>query len=91
MDDDTLGIMNELRDFMFASVYLRADAAGPKDRAIKVIRDLTDHFASHPSEVPDSFKVDDVDDLTRAIDYVSGMTDRFAMATHDALYRPPLF
>lgn len=91
MDEATLEIMNELRDFMFSHVYLRADAAAPKDRAIKVIRDLTDYFANHAGEVPDSYKVDAADDLTRSIDYVSGMTDRFAMSTHDALFRPPLF
>ena len=45
----------------------------------------------HPDEVPHSYKVDDADDLTRAIDYVSGMTDRFALATHDTLFRPTLF
>ena len=56
-----------------------------------MIRDLTDWFAHHPDQVPDSYKVDDADDLTRAIDYVSGMTDRFALTTHDRLFRPTLF
>ncbi len=91
MDDPTLEVMHELRDFMFTNVYLRADADRQKDRAIKVIRDLTDWFHHRPDEVPDSYKVDDADDLTRAIDYVSGMTDRFALAAHDALFRPTLF
>jgi dGTPase len=91
MDPPTLAIMHELRDFMFDRVYLRADAEDQKDRAIKVIQDLTDWFAHHPNEVPDSYKVDETDDLTRAIDYVSGMTDRFALATHDRLFRPTLF
>jgi dGTPase len=62
-----------------------------KDRAITVIRDLVDHFRHHPEEVPDSYKVDEADDLTRAVDYVAGMTDRFALRTHDAVYRPRLF
>lgn len=91
MDSATLEIMNELRDYMFANVYLRADAEQQKDRAVKVIQDLTDWFVHHPDEVPDSYKVDEADDLTRAIDYVSGMTDRFALATHDILFRPTLF
>ena len=91
MDDHTLGVMHELRDFMFDRVYLRADAEDQKDRAIKVIQDLTDWFARHPEQVPDSYKVDEADDLTRAIDYVSGMTDRFALTTHDRLFRPTLF
>jgi dGTPase len=90
MDPDALEVMHELRSFMFDRVYLGEDA-GPKRRAIGVIGDLVEWYLSHPGEVPDSFKVDDADSLTRAIDYVAGMTDRFALRTHDRLFRPPLF
>ncbi len=91
MDPETLEIMHELREFMFERVYLRPEEESQKQRAIHVIRDLVEHFRDHPDEVPDSFRVDDADDLTRAIDYVAGMTDRFALRTHDRLYRPTLF
>ena len=91
MDPDTLEIMHELREFMFERVYLRPEEESQKQRAIHVIRDLVEYFRDHPDEVPDSFQVDDADDLTRAIDYVAGMTDRFALRTHDRLYRPTLF
>jgi dGTPase len=87
----TLEVMNVVRDFMFERVYLGPEMEAPKNRAVRVIRDLVDFFRSHPDEVPDSYKVDDADDLTRAIDYVAGMTDRFALATHDRLFRPTLF
>jgi dGTPase len=89
--DEMLDVMNVVRDFMFARVYLGPEMEAAKRRAVRVIRDLVDWFASHPDEVPDSYKVDDADDLTRAIDYVAGMTDRFALATHDRLFRPTLF
>lgn len=91
MDDATLDVMNELRDFMFENVYLSPEAEAEKQRAITVIRDLTDYYASHPDEIPPTSKMDDADDLTHAIDYVSGMTDRFALRTHDELFRPRLF
>ena len=29
--------------------------------------------------------------MTQVIDYVAGMTDRFAVRTHDQLFRPSLF
>lgn len=90
MDDDTLRVMHELRDFMFERVYLRPEAEAQKNRAIQVIRDLVDYFRHHPDEIPDSYP-DGTDDLTRAIDYVAGMTDRFALHTHDRLFRPTLF
>src|SRR5690606_28212293 len=91
MDEPTLEVMHELRDFMFQKVYPSPEAEGQKQRAITVIRNLTDYYAAHPAEIPDSYRVDDTDDLTRAIDYVSGMTDRFALSTHDTLFRPRLF
>ena len=91
MDDETLDVMGAVRDFMFERVYLGPMSLAPKQRAIQVITDLVDWYRHHPDEVPDSFKVDDAGDLARAIDYVSGMTDRFALRTHDGLFRPTLF
>ncbi len=91
MDDHTLWVMNELRDFMFERVYLSPEMVGEKERAIGVIRDLVNWYANHPEQLPDSYVVDDATDLTRAIDYVAGMTDRFAVSCHDALFRPTLF
>jgi dGTPase len=86
-----LDVMNTVRDFMFENVYLGPHSEKPKERAIRVITELVDYFAAHPEEVPQSYKVDEADDLTRAIDYVAGMTDRFALRTHDTLFRPTLF
>jgi dGTPase len=91
MDEPTLEVMNELRDFMFRNVYLSHEAEEQKQRAISVIRDLVDYYAANPDGIPDSYKVDAADNLIRAIDYVAGMTDRFALSTHDTLFRPRLF
>jgi dGTPase len=79
MAADALDVMNELRDFMFERVYLRAEAAPQRDQAIAVIRGLVDHYRAHPAEVPDTYRHPDSDPITAAIDYVSGMTDRFAL------------
>ncbi len=91
MDTETLEIMHDLRDFMFERVYLRPDADPQKDRAIQIIGDLVEWFRHHPEDVPDSYRTEGSSDLVNAIDYVSGMTDRFAIMTHDALFRPTLF
>jgi dGTPase len=80
--------MQVLRDFMFERVYLRPESRPQQLRAIAVIRHLVDHFIEHPGEVPDTYRVDDADDVERAIDYVSGMTDRYALRSHDQLFRP---
>jgi dGTPase len=88
MAPDVLDGMQVLRDFMFERVYLRRESKPQQQRAITVIRDLVDHFIEHPEEVPDSYRVDDADDVERAIDYVSGMTDRYALRMYDRLFRP---
>ena len=90
MDDATLGAMNELRDFMFANVYQSAEQLRQQRRAIAVIRDLMDWHLEHPDEIPDSYREHDAPLVVQAADYIAGMTDRYALATHDRLFRPTL-
>lgn len=90
MDVEHLDVMGELREFMFERVYLRPESEDQKEKAIIVIQDLVGYYQAHPEEVPDSYTVVEADSLTRAIDYVAGMTDRFALNTHDRLFRPTL-
>ena len=90
MDEQDLEVMNLLRDFMFQNVYLSAGFEAEKEKAILTIQDLVRYYSEHPQEVPDSYTVPGADPLTRAIDYVAGMTDRYALNTHDRLFRPTL-
>ncbi len=90
MDEATLATMNELRDFMFERVYQSAEQQRQQRRAISVIRDLMDWHLEHPDEIPDSYRQDEASAQTQAADYIAGMTDRFALATHDRLFRPTL-
>lgn len=90
MEEEHLDVMSELREFMFERVYLQPESEAQKEKAIMVIQDLVAHYQEHPHEVPDSYTVPDADPLTRAIDYVAGMTDRYALRTHDRLFRPTL-
>jgi dGTPase len=82
--------MGQLRDFMFEHVYLRPDAESQKQKSILIIQDLVGYYQAHPMEVPNSYTVPDAEPLTRAVDYVAGMTDRYAMRAHDRLFRPTL-
>jgi dGTPase len=60
--------MLSLRAFMFERVYLGPQAAPEHERAHAVVRRIFDHLIERGDEVDD------------AVDYVSGMTDRFALA-----------
>ena len=91
MDAETLDAMTELRTFMFERVYVRPETEGPRRKVIRIVHDLVDYFVEHPDQIPPTYRHDDADTLTQVIDYVAGMTDRFAIRTHDDLYRPRLF
>ncbi|HEY5890195.1 MAG TPA: HD domain-containing protein [Acidimicrobiia bacterium] len=88
MDPEHLAVMDHLRDFMFERVYLSPEAEAQKVRAIQVIGDLVNHYQQEPSEIPDGF--DTSQPLAASIDYVAGMTDRFALNSWDRLFRPTL-
>ena len=91
MDPAVLEPMNRLRDFMFERVYLRPEAEAQKQKAIGILRDLTEYFRDHPDEIPPTFRISGEIPIAQALDYVAGMTDRFALRTHDRLFRPTLF
>ncbi len=89
MSPEALDAMNELREFMFARVYLRPEVEPQSRRVVALIRDLVDHFSEHQEEVPATYRsFEDADPTTMAIDYVAGMTDRYALRVHDHLFRP---
>jgi dGTPase len=86
MHDDVLADMNELRDFMFERVYISPAQRPPHAAAIDVIRRLMDHHLSHTQDIPATYRDNDADRVTQATDYIAGMTDRFALRTHERLF-----
>jgi dGTPase len=75
--DEVGRAMLNLRAFMFERVYLSRAAEAQRAQATDVVRRIFDHFVENPHELPD----DRPGDLPqRIIDYVAGMTDRFALA-----------
>ena len=90
MDATTLAVMNELRDFMFEHVYQSVEQLRQQRRAVAIIRNLMDWHLEHPDEIPASYRQVEAPLVVQAADYIAGMTDRFALATHDRLFRPML-
>jgi dGTPase len=85
MDAETLGLMHELRDFMFERVYLRPDQAAAQQVAVGLLRGLMDHHLAHPEEIPSTYRDTGADLVVQVADYVSGMTDRYAQAAAERL------
>jgi dGTPase len=81
------GAMLRLREFMFERVYLAADAQREKPRVEAILRALFDHYA----EAPPPPLTDGASDQQRVIDWLAGMTDRFAIRVFSELYLPQRF
>jgi len=88
MRADVLQAMKRFREFMFERVYLRPGAVAQNERARVVIHQLVDYLLNHPEHIPESYCITDADRLMQVLDYVSGMTDRYALNLHDRLFRP---
>lgn len=80
MSSRLLESMNELKEWMFNHVYLAPErVATEANEAKKVVVKLFNHF-TQPNTLPPGYQ-----GLQGAVDYISGMTDRFALTTSQAL------
>jgi dGTPase len=73
--------MLSLRRFMFDRVYLAEDSREEHRRAAEVIHRVLDHLEANPDALPPG----NGDPIQRTVDFVAGMTDRYAQAYADAL------
>ncbi len=73
-----------LREFMFQRVYLVEATLREAQRGQRVVQALYRHYETHPEEIA-GWSLPDDPAWRRAADYVSGMTDGFAIRRAEAL------
>ncbi len=90
MSPPVLALVDELRDFMFANVYLDSPAKSDESKTHFIVRQLFEHFCRRPADLPAEFLAGRGDDPLerRVADYIAGMTDRYAIQTFERLYVP---
>jgi dGTPase len=89
MDDTVYKAMMDLRSFLFDHVYLSPNAKAEEPKAYGVVKTLFEHYLAHPGDMPEDERPTEPDGLVQAVtDYVSGMTDRFAIRTFERLLIP---
>jgi dGTPase len=79
--------MDRLRTFMFERVYLGAESRKEAGRIERMLRALFAYYADHP---PPSM-VADAGEADRVVDWLAGMTDRFALRAFTELSVPKGF
>ncbi|RLT39198.1 MAG: deoxyguanosinetriphosphate triphosphohydrolase [Chloroflexi bacterium] len=78
LSDEVLAATDALREFMFERVYLHPDVLKEAERGQQVVEALFVHYESRPAEIP-GWSLPDDPPWRRAADYVSGMTDGYAL------------
>jgi dGTPase len=77
--------LTALREFMFERIYLPISAETESQKAREVIQVLYHYFSSHPDELPAVYGLRDEPTDRRVVDYISGMTDHFALMTAERI------
>ncbi len=83
----------DLREFLFRSVYFNPIAKGEETRAEAMLLTLYNYFLENPDEMPTEFGLTVLGEgIPRAVcDYISGMTDRYAINLYKDLFIPKVW
>jgi dGTPase len=82
LSDDVYEALMELRTWLFEHVYNPRSRENQK--AAGVVAALFGYYLEHPEERAKS----DPDPIVETVDFVAGMTDRYALATYRRLFLP---
>ena len=84
-------VMDSLRAFMFANVYVGSAAKGEEQKAKNIIKMLYRYYLEHALEMEGELPAggspqDGVE--RRVADYIAGMTDRYIISVYEKIFLP---
>ena len=90
MSDEMQETFNIFHAFMFSDVYTNPVAKSEENKVKGILSGLYTYYTSHPNALPDDFRgVIEHDGIERAAcDYISGMTDGYAMEKYGEIFIP---
>ena len=86
MRPEILQALEELRTFMFAHLYLTPAVRTEFEKAQSVLTALFEYVTTHPEEFFGEKNTEPIERL--AIDFIAGMTDRYAINLYERLFVP---
>ncbi len=93
MEADVLDATNRLREFMYENVYINPIAKGEESKSKEILVRLFEYYVNNPDKMP-SFYYNNIknDPVERCVcDFVSAMTDRFAIEKYKELFIPEVW
>ncbi len=100
VDSDTISMTpevqkatNELRSFLFEHVYHNPVAKAEEQKSRDLVCTLFDFYVKNPDRLPERYRrrigSDACETVERGVaDFISGMTDRYAIETYNELFVP---
>ena len=85
--------LKAIKSFLFQRMYRAPSVVAERQRVTRIVHDLFPAYMGDPALLPPDWQADvaaaagDETRLARVVlDYVAGMTDRFAILEHDRLF-----
>jgi dGTPase len=93
MTPDIQEATDELRKFLFSSVYLNPVAKSEESKAKALLIQLFDYYTEHPEKMPELYRRNIGEEGVKrcAADFVSGMTDRYAIENFKEIFVPEVW
>ncbi|NLW64857.1 MAG: deoxyguanosinetriphosphate triphosphohydrolase [Clostridiales bacterium] len=90
MSDEMTGAVECFHKFMFDAVYSNPRAKSEESKVIDILGGIWDYYAGDPARLPEDYRrIADSEGVGRAVcDYVSGMTDDYAIYKFEEIYIP---
>ena len=84
---------NRLREFLFEAVYRNPIAKGEEGKAQEMLARLYEYYVKHPEKLTGVYKKGlETESVERCVcDFVSGMSDRFAIESYRKLFIPEVW
>ena len=92
MSEEMASVTNELRTFMFERVYEVANKS-IQERSERMLTQMFEYFSAHEKKLPQPYfsLLENYDKEQVVCDYLSGMTDRYAISVFESLFIPSTF
>ncbi len=93
LSGDTAAAFTELHRFMYQRVYLNPVSKNQEDKAMALLETLWNYFLQHTDRLPEEYQGirDREGDMRAVCDYISGMTDNYAIWLFEELFVPALY
>lgn len=90
MEEKIQKATDSLREFLFERVYRNPVAKSEEAKAQELLMRLFEHYVKNPDKLPPFYRRNcDAEGVERcACDFISGMTDRYAIEAYSSLYIP---